>query len=88
MKQKQKTEVLQEIKHPITGREPFLAFNQPKLIINIHDYSGRSHNFLDGWCASFHPFRRGDTLKFQLCREYQVELTWWEQLLAWFREVK
>lgn len=88
MKFKQKSEIIQESKMVIKGNEPFLSFHQIKMIVNLHNHSGQSHNFLDGFPVSFGSLRQGDVLKFQMVREYPIEMKWYERILDWIRSLK
>ena len=77
----EKTEVLHETRSVIRGHEPFLSFWNTSLIVNFHDSSGRSHNFIEG-CHGIpmHKLQKGDILQFQLCRVQTREISWWENL--------
>lgn len=78
-------EILQQTECPIKGNEPFLSFVDTGVIVNLHDRSGKSHNFLDGWVAGarlpIQKLRKGDILQFQLRRATEVEIPWYEAKL-------
>ena len=92
MRYKEEIEVLHETECPIKGNEPFLSFGQTGMIVNLHDRSGRSHNFLDGWVAGasipISRIKKGDILRFQLYRVYQVPTRWYERVWDWIRSFK
>ena len=85
---KQQIKVLHEIKQPITGAEPFLAFGRPRMIVNLTGGLSGSHNFFEGYVDPFPRFENGDILAFQLVRVSLVPMTWWERVWAWVRRKK
>jgi len=84
------SKILHKIEVPIKGNEPFLSFGRTTLIVNLHDSSGRPHNFLESFGnASLTGLRNGDVLQFQMVVVRQFEMTWYESLVhtvkGWFK---
>jgi hypothetical protein len=86
MKFRNQIDVLHESKQLIRGDEPFLSFHRPSMIVNLRDYSGASHNFVDsssGTTACLCDLQRGDTLRFQFCRVRPVKIPWYKFWERW-----
>lgn len=80
----EKSEVLQTTNITIKGDEPFLTFNNARVIINFTDYSRRSHNF--EWTKTDFEYpwsilKPGDKLRIQFSRVTPVKVPWYESLL-------
>jgi hypothetical protein len=85
---KQKVEVLHEITANIKGNEPYLNFSRPKMIVQLTDQSGRSHQFYEGLSGFFADLKRGDIASVRLCKVTRVPMTWYERLWSWARRKK
>lgn len=75
---------LQTTNITIKGDEPFLTFNNARVIINFTDYSRRSHNFEWTQTDFGYPWsilKPGDKLRIQFSRVTPVKVPWYENLL-------
>jgi hypothetical protein len=68
----------------IKGDEPFLTFNNARVIVNFTDYSRRSHNF--EWPHTdfekpWSTLKTGDTLRIQFSKVTAVKFPWYKKLL-------
>ncbi len=86
MKYKQKVTVLHEITANIKGNEPYLSFVRPKMIVQLTDQNGSSHQFYEGLSGFFADFRKGERASIRLCRVTQVPMKWWEGIISDLRE--
>ena len=78
----ERTETLHETCIPIKGREPFLSFYHPDLIVNVHSQFGQSHNLIDasygGREIPLYKVGKGDILQIKLVRVSAREISWWK----------
>lgn len=84
-------ELLHETSVLITGKEPFVNFSHAGLIVNLKDYSGASHNFVERMGSAGIPLnglKAGDRLLFGLYRVTTQDLTLWDRVKAAFRVLK
>lgn len=81
---KDKVEVLHEVRVSIKGNEPYLQFVHPRMIVQLTDQRGRSHQFFEGHADFFPILSRGDEVSFRLCRVTKVPLKWYERLRNWW----
>jgi hypothetical protein len=86
MKYKQKVEVLHEVSQKIYGKEPFLSFPRPRMIVNFSNGMYGSHNFFEGYFESMARLRPGSRLVFQINQVSLVPMTWYEQVWSWVKE--
>ena len=86
MKYKQKVEVLHEVSQTLLGREPFLKFPRPRMIVNFSNPPYGSHNFFEGYFESMARLRLGDRLVFQVNLVSLAPMTWRERVWAWIKE--
>lgn len=80
----EKIETIQTTNISIKGNEPFLTFNNHRVIVNFTDYSRRSHNF--EWSATdfekpWGILKPGDTLRIQFLKVTPVKFPWYKRLL-------
>lgn len=86
----EKTETLQTTNIAIKGNEPFLTFNNARVIVNFTDYSRRSHNF--EWPPTdfkqpWSVLKPGDTLRIQFSKVMPVKFPWYKKLLLKLVEI-
>jgi len=87
----QQTEILHETNILIKGNEPFLSFAQTGLILNLNDRYGKSHNFIETPFGSagipINKLRKGETLRLQLTRVFDVEPKWYQKIWIWWKNL-
>lgn len=74
----------------IKGNEPFLTFDNARVIVNFTDYSRQSHNFEWPQTDFEKPWRilkKGDTLRIQFSKVTAVKFPWYKRLLLKLVEV-
>ncbi len=86
MKYKRKIEGLHESSQHINGREPFLRFPRPWMVVNWSSGALGSHNFLEGHFESMARLQKGDRLIFQMVRESLVPMKWYERVWDWIKK--
>lgn len=95
MRQEQ-IEILHESNIKIKGNEPFLDYIRTGLIINLNDLTGRSHNFVEripvgpGSGVPISKLKKGETLRLQLIRSYEVDVpdpSRWNRFVTWVKEI-
>ena len=93
VKTDEKSEVLQTTNITIKGDEPFLTFNNARVIVNFTDYSRRSHNF--EWPPTdfekpWRVLKQGDKLRIQFSKVTDIKSPWYEKLrrsvLGWLEK--
>ena len=87
MKYKEKVEVLHEVSQKIYGKEPFLSFPRPRMIVNFSNGACGSHNFFEGYFEGMARLRLGDRMVFQVSRVSLVRMTWKERVWDWIRSL-
>ena len=87
MKYKEKVEVLHEVSQKIYGKEPFLSFPRPRMIVNFSNGAYGSHNFFEGYFEAMARLRLGDRMVFQVSRVSLVRMAWKERVWDWIRSL-
>jgi len=87
MKYKEKVEVLHEASQTLLGKEPFLSFPRPWMIVNFNNGVYGSHNFFEGYFEAMARLRTGARLVFQVNQVSLIPMTWKERVWDWIRRL-